>query len=165
MPSFKSSAPSKSRVFNNGLGSKRPVKVLSSGTTYVLKGRESGILLVLNNAFSSGFTITLPADTAANIGFTCTIFVATNISGTLSINAADDADVMFGGMKLLRTSTGASRAFQPGAAVDGLTIDANTKGRLEGSVFDITIAAANVITVEGRGVFSGTAATAFADNS
>ena len=73
MPSFKSVTTHRSRLFNNGLGFKRPVKVLSTGTTYTLKGNQSGILLVLKNAFSSGLTITLPADTAANIGFTCTI--------------------------------------------------------------------------------------------
>jgi hypothetical protein len=165
LPSFKSATTPRSRLFNNGLGYKRPVKVLSTGTTYTLKGNQSGILLVLNNAFSSNLTITLPADTAANIGFTCTIFVAVDITGTLSINAADAADVVYGAVKLIRTSTGASRVFQAGGSDDGLTIDADTKGRLEGSVFDVTIAAANIIAVDARGVFAGTSATSFADNS
>jgi hypothetical protein len=165
LPSFKSVTTHRSRLFNNGLGFKRPVKVLSAGTTYALKGSESGILLVLNSAFGSNLTITLPPDTAANIGFTCTIFVAVNITGTLSINAAADTDVMVGAIKFLRTSAGGSRAFQAGSADDGLTIDANTKGRLEGSIFDITIAAANIIAIDARGVIAGSGATAFADNS
>jgi hypothetical protein len=148
-------------TFLGGFGFKRPVIVLSSGTTYVLTGDQSGVIIVLNDAFSSNMGITLPADTAANVGFFCTIVVAVTQTGTLKIASAADGDIMFGCVTLSNTSFQKSRVFQGGGSNDNLTFDADGKGRLAGSVYHVTIAASNVLFVEGHGVQTGTPATPF----
>ena len=159
MPSFKSVTTHRSRLFNNGLGFKRPVKVLSTGTTYTLKGNQSGILLVLKNAFSSGLTITLPADTAANIGFTCTIVIAVDQTGALKLATAADGDIIYGAIRTSTTTAsnhGAKdQVFQGGGSNDNLLFNADVEGRMAGSVYHITIAAENTFFVEGHSVRSG----------
>ena len=148
-------------TFLGGFGFKRPVVVLSSGSTYVLTGDQSGVLIVLNNAFSGGMTITLPADTAANVGFFCSIVIAVTQTGTLKIASAADGDIMYGAVTLNNTSHQKSRVFAGGGSNDNLTFDADTDGRLAGSVYHITIGASNVLFVEGHGVQTGNPTTPF----
>ena len=153
---------STANTFLGGFGIKSPILELSSGTAYTLTGDQSGVIIMLNDAFSSGLTLTLPETNAANVGFHCTVIVAVNQTGTFKIATNADGDIFYGAIRLIRTSTGASRAFQPGASDDNIVFDANTKGRLEGSVYRLTIVGTNKILVDGQGVFAGTAATAFA---
>ena len=146
------------------VSSKRPVMELSSGTTKTLSGGDSGSIIMINNAFSSGFTLTLPEDTAANIGFHCTVLIAVTQTGTFKIATANDGDRMFGAIHAQNTSAANAHVFNPGGASDNLVFDADTKGRLAGSVYRITYVAANKILVEGHAVGSGTLATPFSNS-
>ena len=147
------------RTFSGGLGFRRPVVVLDSGTSYTLTGDQSGVLVVLNDAFSSGIQINMPADTAANIGFTCTIVIAVDQTGTFKIATAANGDIIYGAIRtqtLTSSNHGAKdEAFQGGGSFDNLIFNADVEGRMAGSVYHVTIAASNVLFVEGHGIRTG----------
>ena len=68
---------------------------------------------------------------------------------------------MYGAVTLNNTSHQKSRVFAGGGSNDNLTFDADTDGRLAGSVYHITIGASNVLFVEGHGVQTGIPTTPF----
>jgi len=151
---------------SGSLGFKRTVLrlVTPATTTHTLTGDDSGVVVMINNAYSSGLTITLPEMTTANLGFFCTIFVANDQTGTLKIATNEDGNRMFGAVRCISTTLATARTFQPGASNDNLVFDGDTKGRLAGSVYHITFIVKNKILVEGHAVVSGTPATAFSDS-
>jgi hypothetical protein len=139
-----------------GFGHRRPVINLNSSNAHTIEATHSGMIYHLRNAFASGITMTLPADTGANSGFFCTIFIGTNITGTFKIATAADGDTMHGAVHAVSTAAGKGDVFRPGASDDNLTADADTKGRLEGSVYHCTLAGSGKWLIEGHAVCSGT---------
>ena len=148
---------------NGGPNLKRAVLELNtpSVTSHALTGDDTGVIVMVNNAYSSGLTINLPEDTDANIGFYCTIFVAVNQTGTLKIATANDGDIMYGSIRCIKTALQTARAFQAGASSDNIVLSGDGMGRLEGSFYNITYIGENKILVEGHAVVAGTPLTAF----
>ena len=146
-----------------GFGHRRPFHSLASGTTFELQPEHSGMIVHLNNAFSSGMTITLPNDTGGNGGFFCTIFVGTTQTGTLTIQTNADDDLMLGAVHSI-SSAGSADAFRAdGSTHDKLVIDANNKGRMAGTVVHCYLMGADKWLVEGHMSCTGTPASPWAD--
>ena len=146
-----------------GAPARRFRKRLSSGTTYTVPARASGVIVALTNAFSSGMTITLPPASSGNIGFYCTIFVAVIQTGTLKIQSAADGDSMYGGIRAI--SSAAKADFFPSAADgsnDAIVIDAGNKGAGVGTYFIFTLVGVDKWMVQAHTNCTGTPADPWA---
>ena len=148
---------SETAVITKSLNYKRPVLELATPatTTHVLTGDDSGVVILINDAYASNLTITLPADTSANIGFHCSIFIGVTQTGTTKIATAADGDQLYGSISSLRNSLNRAQIFPAANADDNVTLSADTNGRVAGSFFHFTILGTNKILVDGVIVASG----------
>ena len=146
-----------------GFGTRRPTLILASGTTLTLQPEHSGIIVHLNDAFSSGMTITLPDDSGANGGFWCTIFIGVTQTGALTIQSAADDDLMLGAIHAISSAAKADAFAADGSSHDKITMDANNKGRMAGTVIHCYLMGADKWLVEGHTICTGTPADPWAD--
>ena len=138
-----------------GFGSRRPVYILSGVTSFDLEPKHSGMLLHLNDTFSSNITINLPADNTTDAGMFFTIFIGTSITGTFKIATDADGDTMFGAIRAI-SANGSADVFQAGSSDDNIIADADTKGRLEGSVYHCTLTGNQKWLIEASVTATGT---------
>ena len=143
-----------------GFGFKRPVFILTGVTSFDLEPKHSGMLIHLNDTFSSNITINLPADNTLDSGIFFTIFIGTSITGTFKIATEADGDTMFGAIRAISTN-GSADVFQAGSSDDNIIADADTKGRLEGSVYHCTLAGNQKWLVEASVSATGTPVSAW----
>jgi hypothetical protein len=138
-----------------GFGSRRPVHILSGVTSFDLESKHSGMLLHLNDTFSSNITINLPADSSLDAGIFFTIFIGTSITGAFKIATDADGDTMFGAIRAISTN-GSADVFQAGSSDDNVIADSDTKGRLEGSVYHCTLTGNQKWLIEASVTTTGT---------
>jgi hypothetical protein len=143
-----------------GFGFRRPVYIVSGVTSFDLEAKHSGMVLHLNDAFSSGITINLPADNTLDAGMFFTIFIGTSVTGTFKIATDADGDTMFGAIHAI-SANGSADVFQAGASDDNIVADADTKGRLEGSVYHCTLTGNQKWLIEANVTATGTPASAW----
>lgn len=143
-----------------GFGSRRPVYILTGVTSFDLEPEHSGMLLHLNETFSTGITINLPADNTLDAGMFFTIFIGTSITGTFKIATDADGDTMFGAIRAI-SENGSADVFQAGSSDDNIIADADTKGRLEGSVYHCTLTGNQKWLIEASVSVTGTPASAW----
>jgi hypothetical protein len=140
-----------------GFGHRRAAYNVSSGTALTLLPEHSGMIVNLRNAFSSNFTITLPDDTGLYTGLFYTIFISVDITGDLAIQTAASGDMFLGAIRATSTTANKTDIFPVvlGDAKDKLLFDADTKGRLAGSVYHLTLMGTDKWLVEGHALTTG----------
>jgi len=138
-----------------GFGFRRPIYIVSGVTSFDLEPKHSGMLLHLSDAFSSNITINLPADNTLDAGMFFTIFIGTSITGTFKIATDADGDTMFGAIRAI-SENGSADVFQAGASDDNIIADADTKGRLQGSVYHCTLTGNQKWLIEASVTTTGT---------
>lgn len=138
------------------------INVTAATKTLVLA--DSGSLVVLDK--DDGIVVTLPEANATNIGWYCDFLIKTTSTGTgFSIDASRTTDLYYGHVFISQDATGtaATKAIHlPNqSSHDKMTIDAATKGWVQGGYFRVEIAAANVLVASGNLAGAGTAASPF----
>lgn len=144
-------------------GAKRPVESVTAVTKAVTTA-ESGTIFTLNRA--AGITVTLPAATA---GLEYEFHVGTTFTGTLTINAASDADTLQGriqmgpGLTLNDSDDNVENHgyASPAAADHQYVADADTKGRHIGTMLKYTCITDAIWVVTGHAISVGGIATPF----
>jgi hypothetical protein len=140
-----------------GFGHRRPAVNVTSGTTLTIMPEHSGMMFLLRNAFSSDLTITLPDDNGLYTGIFYTIFIGVDITGDLAIQTAASGDLFLGAIRATSTTANKTDIFPVvvGDAKDKLLFDADTKGRLAGSVYHFTLVGSDKWLVEGHALTTG----------
>jgi hypothetical protein len=144
----------------NGVNMRRPT-VESSASTLAPTVAQSGTLFLLTT--NAAVTVTLPA---AEAGLHYEFQIPTTKTGTLTINAASDADTLTGAIMMttvgaaVATNAGVTTAFASPAASDHQYVaSAATKGRNAGTHLVYKCTSATIWSVSGLAISAGTAAT------
>jgi len=145
--------------YMGGFGAKKPVyNWTGTGTEGVFaSGSMSGLTILVEGAGIK--TLTLPADTAANIGFTIKVILGEDQAAgkKLTIKSDTAAAKWYGGVIVVGIDDDNSDAFQTTGGETQIDLDADETGWLAGSWVELTLIAATKWAV--TGVLFGTGAT------